>query len=97
MCEAIIPGLLDGSVVPEEGWGKLGPSGKRGLPSDILVARTVVDLCKPRLAVRVLHLSDNERVIRKGTDVASCEVITLTEKPISEENNECRDLHGKVK
>ena len=29
--EAIIPGLLDGSIVPEEVWGKLDPSGKHGL------------------------------------------------------------------
>ena len=71
--EAIIPGVLDG--VLEEGWGELIPSQTGALPKDMLVARTVVDLGKPVVAARVLNMSDDERVVRKGTDVASCEVI----------------------
>ena len=73
--EAIIPGVLDRDGDPEEGWGELIPSQKRGLPKDMLVARAVVDLGKPVVAVRVLNMSHEERVVRKGTDVASCEVI----------------------
>ena len=73
--EAIIPGVLDGNEIPEEGWGELVPSQKRGLPKDMLVARTVVDLGKPVIAVKVLNMSDDERIVRKGTDVANCEVI----------------------
>ena len=41
----------------------------------MLVARTVVDLGKPVVAVRVLNMSDDERIVGKGTDVANCELI----------------------
>ena len=30
---------------------------------------------KPIVAVRVLNLSDDEQIVREGTDIASCEVI----------------------
>ena len=41
----------------------------------MLVARPVVDLGKPVVAVRVLNMSDDERIVGKGTDVANCELI----------------------
>ena len=46
-----------------------------GLSSDRLVARTVVDISKLIVPVRVLNLSDDEQIVREGTDVASCEVV----------------------
>jgi hypothetical protein len=73
--EAIIPGMLDGDGSSEEGWGEINPSKEPGLSSDILVARTIVDIGKPIFAVRVLNMSDDERIVREGTDVASCEII----------------------
>ena len=82
--EAIIPGVLDGDDIPEEGWGELGPTRNRGLPADMLVARTVVDLGKPVIAIRMLNMSDKERIIQKGTDIAKCEIIdsvTVVEEP----------------
>ncbi|XP_028408645.1 uncharacterized protein LOC114531194 [Dendronephthya gigantea] len=82
--EALIPAVLDGDEVPEEGWGGLSPRRNRGLPGDVLVARTVVDLRKPVVAVRVLNLSDEERKLRKGVNVASCEIVdslAVVEKP----------------
>ena len=36
--ETIIPGVLAGDGIPEEGWGEINPSKKPGLSSDILVA-----------------------------------------------------------
>ena len=40
------------------------------------MARTVADMGKPIVAVRVLNLSDDdEQMVREGTDIASCEVI----------------------
>ena len=72
----------------EEGWGELIPSQTGGLPKNMLLARKVVDLGNPEVAVRVLNMSDEERVVRKGTDVASCEVIdslTVVEKSEREE------------
>ena len=53
--EAIVPGVLDGEVdSSSQGWGEINPSEKPGLSKDIFVARTVVDMCKPIVAVRVL-------------------------------------------
>ena len=37
--------------------------------------RTVVDTGKPIVAVRVLNLSDDEQIVREGTDIANCDVI----------------------
>ena len=73
--ETIIPGVLDSDGVSEEGWGEINPSKNPGLSSDILVARAVVDIGKPIFAVRVLNISDDERIVREGTDIASCEII----------------------
>ena len=74
--EAIVPGVLDGEVdSSSQGWGEINPSEKPGLSKDILVARTVVDMCKPIVAVRVLNLSDDDQIVREGTDIASREVI----------------------
>jgi hypothetical protein len=98
--EAIIPGVLDRDGGPEEGWGELIPSQKHGLPKDMLVARAVVDLGKPVVAVRVLNMSDEERVVRKGTDVASCEVIdslTNAEKLEGEMQAESTVVDGELK
>ena len=74
--EVIVPGVLDGDVnSSSQGWGEINPSEKPGLSKDILAARTVVDMGKPILAVRVLNLSDDEQIVHQGTDIASCEVI----------------------
>ncbi len=81
--EAIVPGVLEGDGSSEEGWGEISPSEKPCLSSDVLIAKTVVDIGKPIIAVRVLNMSDDEQVIREGTDIASCEVIdsvTVVEK-----------------
>ena len=45
------------------------------MSSDILVARTVVDIGKPIFAVRVSNMSDDQRIDREGTNVASCEIM----------------------
>ena len=37
------------------------------------MAKTVVDLQKQTFVVRVMNLSDGERVVCKGTEVACCE------------------------
>ena len=60
--EALIPGQLQDGEPSGEVWGSLEPTRKRGLPSEIILARTVVDLRKPRIVVRVMNLSDEERV-----------------------------------
>ena len=41
----------------------------------MILARTVVDLPKPTFAVLVMNLSDEERVVREGTEVACCESV----------------------
>ena len=59
----------------EDVWGGLEPTKKRVSSSEIILARTVVDVRKPTFAVRVMNLSDEERVVRKGTEVACCESV----------------------
>jgi hypothetical protein len=98
--EAIIPGMLDRDGDSEKEWGELIPSQKRGLPKDMLVARAVVDLRKTVVAVRVLNMSDEERVVCKGTDVASCEVLdslTNVKKLEEEMQAESTVVDGKLK
>lgn len=68
--------MLDKNRAPE-GWIELIPNQTHGLPRYVLVARTVVDLGKPVVAVRVLNMSDNERIVQKGTYVVNCELIEL--------------------
>ena len=51
------------------------PSKNPRLSSDILVARVVVNIGKPIFTVSVLNISDDERIVREGTDMASCEII----------------------
>ena len=36
------------------------PTSKRALPSEIILARTVIDLGKPTFAVRVMNLADEQ-------------------------------------
>lgn len=100
--ETIIPGVLAGDSSPEEGWGEINPSKKPGLSSDILVARAVVDIGKPIFAVRVLNMSDDERIVREGTDIASCEIIDSvtmmrkTERKSPDESDELPEVVKKL-
>ena len=42
---------------------------------NLLVARTLVDLQRKEVPLRVMNLSNQQRVIRKGTELAGCETI----------------------
>lgn len=89
--EALITGQLQGGEPVEDVWGSLEPTKKRVLPSEIILARTVVDLRKPTFAVRVMNLSDEERVVRKGTEVACCESVEYVTLISQDEVNKKQD------
>ncbi|MDD9817374.1 MAG: RNase H-like domain-containing protein [Gammaproteobacteria bacterium] len=42
----------------------------------LLVARTLVDLSKGSIPMRVLNLSHQQRIVRKGTQLASCDTVS---------------------
>jgi len=42
----------------------------------LLVARTLVDLSKGSIPMRVLNLSHQQRIVRKGTQLASCDAVS---------------------
>ncbi|XP_028418335.1 uncharacterized protein LOC114543636 [Dendronephthya gigantea] len=97
--EALISGQLQDGEYGEsvrDIWGSLEPAKNRGLPSEVILARTVVDVRKPTFVVRVMNLSDEERVIRKGTEVASCEsveCVTLSGESEVSERQQVPEFH----
>ena len=48
---------------------------KRILPNDVLIGRTLVDLQNSSFPVRVANVSNSSRTIRKGTELATCEMV----------------------
>ena len=73
--EALLPAKLDEIGDVNEAWGSVSPTTKRILPNDVLVGRTLVDLRNSSFPVRVANVSDSSRTIRKGTELATCEMV----------------------
>ena len=73
--EALLPARLDEMGSVNEAWGSVSPTTKRILPNDVLVGRTLVDLRNSSFPVRVANVSDSSRTIRKGTELATCEMV----------------------
>ena len=74
-CEALLPAKLDEMGSSNEAWGSIKPTTKRILPNDALVGRTLVDLRNSSFSVRVANVSDSSRTSRKGTELATCEMV----------------------
>ena len=73
----LLPAKLDemASVRVNEAWGSISPTTNRILPNDVFVGRTLVDLENSSFPVRVANVSDSGRTIRKGTELATCEMV----------------------
>ena len=57
---------------PRCGWGLLECS---KVPDGLLVARTLADLQRDQVPLRVANLSQNPQVVKKGTELAQCEAV----------------------
>ena len=73
--EALLPAKLDGRGSVDEAWGSVSPTAKRILPNDVLIGKKLVDLRNSSFPVRVANVSDSSRTIRKGTELATCEMV----------------------
>jgi hypothetical protein len=70
--EMIIPAKLEGDRGGVR-WGTTGPPNLVRRDGDIVVGRTVVDLDKDYIPVRVGNLSSGRKKLKKGTEIAVCE------------------------
>lgn len=72
LTEMIIPAKVEGGRATFR-WGTTGPPSLVRRSSVIIVGRTVVDLEKDYIPVRVGNLSSEREKLRKGTEIAVCE------------------------
>ena len=72
LAETVVPVRVDGAQADYR-WGLLEQPTSSF--DDLLVARTLVDLQRKEVPLRVMNLSNQQRVIRKGTELACCETI----------------------
>ncbi len=54
----------------------------------VLIGRTLVDLSHPLAVVRLLNLTGKRRKLRKGTEVAQCELVESVQLPQKEGREE---------
>ena len=72
LAETVVPVRVDGAQADYH-WGLLEQP--TGLFDSLLVARMLVDLQRKEVPLRVMNLSYQQQVIRKGTELACCETI----------------------
>ena len=65
---------MDGS--PDVKWGVVEPTEQSFFTNDLLIGKTLVDLYRDQIPVRVLNLSSEPRKIKCGTEKASCKVVS---------------------
>ena len=83
--EMVIPAKLQGDRCGVR-WGTTGPSCLVKRSGDIVVGRTVVDLEKEYIPVRIGNLSAERKKLRKGVEIAVCEpAISITSTNIADE------------
>ncbi len=60
----------------------------------LLVGRSLVELGQPTIPVRVMNLTDQERRVRKGADIATCEIVqsVLKTNEVTSSVLEARDV-----
>ena len=75
-------------------WGLLERSTAPSSVDGVLIARTLVNIQKEPVPLRVVNLSHQQRVINKGTELACCETVMSVHTP---EANVCEQLAGDVK
>ena len=72
LAETVVPVRVDGAQADYR-WGLLEQPTSSF--DNLLVARTLVDLQRKEVPLRVMNLSNQQRVICKGTELACCETI----------------------
>ena len=76
LSEAIIPVKIDGAFNGSK-WGILESMSPMEVHVDgVMVARTLIDLQKSTAALRVLNVTQEQKAIRRGATLASCEPVT---------------------
>lgn len=71
--ESCIKGRCDERV---RSFGVLDIPSYNSLPKGVMVAASLVDLSKTTIPVRVMNLSNSDRVIRKGEEISTCAPVT---------------------
>ena len=81
----VIPAKVEGDRANFR-WGTTGPPSLVQRSGNIIVGRTVVDLEKDYIPVRVGNLSSERKKLRKGTEIAVCEpAASITPTNIADE------------
>ena len=86
----VIPVKMEGAKADYQ-WGLLEQSTAPTHVDGVLVARTLVNIQKEPVPLRVVNLSRHQRVIKKGTELACCETVTSVH---TAEANLCEQLIG---
>ena len=74
LSDTVIPVKMDGTE-SDYRWGILEQTKAPSSLDGLLVARTLVDLRKKQSPLRVMNLSNQQRILNKGTELACCETI----------------------
>ena len=90
--EMVIPVKMEGAKADYQ-WGLLEQSTAPTRVDDVLVARTLVNIQKEPVPLRVVNLSRHQRMIKKGTELACCETVTSVHAAGA---NLCEQLAGDV-
>ena len=72
--EMVIPAKIDGDAKGLR-WGTTGPPSLAGRNGDLMIGRTLVDLNKECIPIRVANLSNGRKKLKKGTEIAVCEPV----------------------
>ena len=73
--EAVVMGKVEGSLGPAR-WGLVEPKAATSKAVDgVLIGRTLVDLEKEAVPMRLMNISDIPHRIKKGTELAFCEPV----------------------
>ena len=78
--EMVIPAKVEGDRANFR-WGTTGPPSLVRRSGDIIVVRTVVDLEKNYIPVRVGNLSSERKKLRKGTELQSVNLLQVSRPP----------------
>ena len=88
----VIPVKMEGAKADYQ-WGLLEQSTTSTHVDGVLVARTLVNIQKEPVPLRVVNLSCHQQVIKKGTELACCETVTSVHTAGA---NLCEQLAGDV-
>ena len=74
LSEVVVPVRVDGTEADYQ-WGLLEPTRIPSSLDGLAIARTLVDLQRKQIPLRVMNLSSRQQIINKGTELACCETV----------------------